>query len=78
MALAVATTKFVFGMYDCEAGSDAGTGDFCVVLWILHMGGHIRTWDRTCLWTFINKINLCRFAFKVMFYFRQLSLVAED
>ena len=37
---AVATDKFLFGMCDCTANSDVGTGDFSLVLGNLHVCGH--------------------------------------
>jgi len=35
--VAVATTKFLFGTCDCTVDSDVGTGDFSLVLGILHV-----------------------------------------
>ena len=37
---AVATTKFLSGMYDCTVHSDIGTDDFALMLGILHAYGH--------------------------------------
>ena len=34
------TTKFLFGMCDCTVDSDVGTGNFSLVLGILHVYGH--------------------------------------
>ena len=34
---AVATAKFLFGMCDCTVDIDVGTGDFSLVLGILHV-----------------------------------------
>ena len=39
-SVAVATTKFLFGMCDCTVDSDVGTGDFSLVPGILHVCGH--------------------------------------
>ena len=39
---AVATTKFLFGMCDYTADSDASTGYFSFVPEILHVCGHAR------------------------------------
>ena len=36
----IATKKFVFGIYECPAVSDVGTGDFSPELGILHVCGH--------------------------------------
>ena len=38
--VAVVTTKFLFGMCDCTIHSDVGTGDFSLMLEILHVSGH--------------------------------------
>ena len=35
-SIAVATTKLVLGMCDCMVDSNVGTGDFPLVLGILH------------------------------------------
>ena len=35
----VETMKFLFGFSDCTVNSDNGTGDFSVVLGILHVFG---------------------------------------
>ena len=40
-SVADATTKSLFGTCDCAIDSDAGTGDFSLVLRILHVGGHV-------------------------------------
>ena len=40
VSVAVATTKFAFGMCDCMVDSDVGTGDFSLVPGILHACGH--------------------------------------
>ena len=45
----VARRKFLFGMSDYTTDSDAGTGDFSLVLGILDVGTH--TCDRACLLT---------------------------
>ena len=39
--VAVATTKFLFGMCDCTVDIDVGTGDFSLVLGILHVCAHV-------------------------------------
>ena len=36
-SVAVAPMKFLFGMYDCTVDSNGGTGDFRLVLGILHV-----------------------------------------
>ena len=36
-SVAGATTKFLFGMRDCKVDSDVCTGDFSLVLRILHV-----------------------------------------
>ena len=41
-SVAVAAAKFPFGMCDCTVDSDVGTGDFSLVLGILHVCGHSR------------------------------------
>ena len=41
-SVAVATKKFLAGMCDCTVYSDAGTGDFSLVLGILQVWGHGR------------------------------------
>ena len=48
-SVAVATTKFLLGMYTCTVDSDVGTGVFSLVLEILHVLD-MRMCDRTCLW----------------------------
>ena len=40
-SVAVATTKFLFGMRDCMVDSDVGTDNFLLVLGILHICGHV-------------------------------------
>ena len=42
---AVATAKLLFGMYDCTVDIDFSTGDFSLVLRILHLCGysHVRS-----------------------------------
>ena len=40
-SVAVATMNFMFGMCNCSVDSDAGTGDFSLVLWILHVCGRV-------------------------------------
>ena len=44
-SVAVATTKFLFGMCDCTVDSEAGTCDFALVLESLHEYGdaHMRS-----------------------------------
>ena len=37
----VVATKFLFGMRDCTVDSDVSTGDFSLVLGILHVCGHV-------------------------------------
>ena len=39
-SVAVATTKFLFNMCGCTVAGDVGTGDFYLVLDILHVCGH--------------------------------------
>ena len=39
-SVAVATKKFLFGMCDCTVSSNAGTGDFSLVLGVLYVCGH--------------------------------------
>ena len=39
-SVAVVTTKFLFGMCNCTVGEDVGTGDFPLVLGILHACRH--------------------------------------
>ena len=39
-SVALVTTKSLFGMCDCTVDSDVGTGDFLLVLGILHVCGH--------------------------------------
>ena len=39
-SVAVTTTKFLRGMCDCTIYSDVGTGNFSLVLGILHVCGH--------------------------------------
>ena len=39
-SVAVATRKLLQGMCDCSVDSDAGMGDFSLVLEILHVCGH--------------------------------------
>ena len=39
-SVAVVTTKFLSGMYDCTADSEVGTGDSLLVLGIPQMCGH--------------------------------------
>ena len=38
--VAVATKKLLFGMCDCAVDSEFGTGNFSLVLEILHVYGH--------------------------------------
>ena len=40
-SVAVATTKFLLGMCDCTVDNDVGTGDFSLVLEILHVRSHV-------------------------------------
>ena len=40
VSVAVEKTKFLFGMCDCTADSDVGTGDFSLMPGILHVCGH--------------------------------------
>ena len=40
-SVAVATTTFLFGMYDFIVDSDVGMGDSSLVLGILHGSGHV-------------------------------------
>ena len=44
-SVAVAATKFFSGMCDCTVDSDVGTGDFLLVLGLLHVCGyaHVRS-----------------------------------
>ena len=44
ISVAAVTTKFLFGMCDCTADSDVGTGEFSLLL-----RGLARVWIRTCL-----------------------------
>ena len=39
-SVAVAATKFLFGMWDCAVDSDVGTGNFPPALGILYVCGH--------------------------------------
>ena len=39
-SVAVATTQFLFCMCNCTVDSEVGTGDFSLVLEILHVCGH--------------------------------------
>ena len=39
-SVAVATEKFLFGIGDCTVNSYVGTGNFLLVLGILHVCGH--------------------------------------
>ena len=41
-SVAAATTKFLSGMCGCTVDSDVGTGDFSLVLGILHVCGHVQ------------------------------------
>ena len=43
-SVAAATAKFLFGMCNCKVYRNTRTGDFSLVLGILHVC------DRTCLW----------------------------
>ena len=40
ISVAVATTKFIFGIYDCTVDIDVGTGDFSLLLGTLQVCGH--------------------------------------
>ena len=40
VSVAVEATKFLFGMCDYMVDSDVATGDFSLVLGILHVCGH--------------------------------------
>ena len=40
VSVAVETAKFLFGISDCTVNNDVGTGDFSLVLGILHACGH--------------------------------------
>ena len=40
-SVAVTTTKFLLGMCNCTINSDVDTGDFSLVLRILHVCGHV-------------------------------------
>ena len=40
-SIAVVTMKFLFGMCDCTVDVDVGMGDFSLLLWILHVCGHM-------------------------------------
>ena len=44
--LAVVTTKFLFGMYDCMVDNDVGTGDFPLELGILHVQPNAQKWHK--------------------------------
>ena len=39
--VAVVTTNFLIGMCDCTVDSDAGMGNFSLVLGILHVCGYV-------------------------------------
>ena len=39
-SVTVATTKYLFGMYDYTVGSNVGTDEFSLVLRLLHGCGH--------------------------------------
>ena len=39
-SVAVATNKFKFDVCNCTVGNDVGTGDFSLVLGVLHVCGH--------------------------------------
>ena len=39
-SVAVAITKLLFGTHNCRVDCDVGTGDFSLVLGILHVCGH--------------------------------------
>ena len=43
-SVAVATTKFLFGMCHCTVDSNVGTDEFSLLLLILHVCGH--AWTR--------------------------------
>ena len=48
---AFATTKFLFGMCNCTVDIDVGTGDFSLLLGILHVSGHahVRSYMSPCM-----------------------------
>ena len=39
-SVAIATTRFLFGMYDCTVDGDIGIGSFSLVQRSLHVFGH--------------------------------------
>ena len=46
-SVVVVTTKLLFAMCNCTVGDDVGTGDFPLVLGILHACGHVCLRART-------------------------------
>ena len=54
-SVAVATTKFLFGMCDSMADSDVGMADFSLVLGILCVCGHVHC---ACVITCVSRHGL--------------------